>query len=452
MERAFDVARVEGLKTWHLQRVLAKKRDPITHVLFLDEVLFGGGNDKTTGDEDDGDVHGAFGDTRGDADDDDANGDEIQKYVDGSRTSAGVKNMPCAVFISLFSKGAFEVLARSNASAGFAKDALLSGYPRLVYVLETLHLKLLRDSDAKGAPSAVRKNGVDAFLINKIADPVAQAYHARVFSCLAEPVDSLLSPNTLQQIANSVVSGGVSGSAGAGRGGEDVRRFLSRVRQELDAVALRPGLVAEVMRTGVAKALVLMSKRAETAMNTSHEARYFAVGTPVSSAQRANAALASSLEEVIKNLGKIIPHLASAPSEALQGALATLRETARDIVNTTLASALAKINAHFAAMHDEDWSGGPPPGQVIISFTPFRLCDGPYSSCEGTAVPLHITLPCLRNTHHNRLTLSALIVQGRVALRREGGGGARVARRIRVLRVVPSIRQRRRDIGAVAIG
>ena len=34
---AMDVARARGMSAWHLQRVLAKKRDPITHALFLDE-------------------------------------------------------------------------------------------------------------------------------------------------------------------------------------------------------------------------------------------------------------------------------------------------------------------------------------------------------------------------------------------------------------------------------
>ena len=34
---AMDVARARGMSAWHLQRVLAKKRDPIAHALFLDE-------------------------------------------------------------------------------------------------------------------------------------------------------------------------------------------------------------------------------------------------------------------------------------------------------------------------------------------------------------------------------------------------------------------------------
>ena len=34
-----DKLRVSVVAVWHVQRVLAKKRDPLTHVLFIDECL-----------------------------------------------------------------------------------------------------------------------------------------------------------------------------------------------------------------------------------------------------------------------------------------------------------------------------------------------------------------------------------------------------------------------------
>jgi hypothetical protein len=83
-----------GMSAWHLQRVLAKKRDPISHALFLDEVT----------------THAA---------------------------GAGAKRAPpCERFIASFSKGMGEVLQRSHAAAGFARDTLLVGFPRLVTLLE----------------------------------------------------------------------------------------------------------------------------------------------------------------------------------------------------------------------------------------------------------------------------------------------------------------------------
>ena len=66
---------------------------------------------------------------------------------------------------------------------------------------------------------------------------------------------------------------------------EDVRRFLLRVREELDAVAAHPALVTQVMG-GVAKALRLMAQKAEYGAVAGPEARTLVIGQPATSAQR----------------------------------------------------------------------------------------------------------------------------------------------------------------------
>ena len=92
LERAHEC----GMAAWHVQRVVAKKRDPMTHALFLDEI--------------------------------------------GAPT-------PCEAFVAAFAKGAGEAIQRSFATVGFAKDALLSGYPRLMDLLDALHDGLLKETD-----------------------------------------------------------------------------------------------------------------------------------------------------------------------------------------------------------------------------------------------------------------------------------------------------------------
>ena len=364
IESALDAAKANCLAVWHLQRVLAKKRDPITHALFLDEVL---GEDEDCQDEPpeerveeenlprDGYDGATF------ATDD--------RFTDARASSKRVARAPCRRFIDQFSKGAYEALARAHASAGFAKDALLAGYPRLVTALETLHARLARDSDAKGAPSAVAGDGGDARRLAKIAEPVAQAYMGRAFQRLSEPVDALLSPSALQSLAQSVSVSTSVGSAGAGRGAADVRRFLARVREELDAVASRQKLAAAVAESGVAKALRLMARRAETAVSVGADARAFAVGQPATAAHRANAALAASLERVCASMFKLLRDPAMAErannslANSLRSATLSVAETARDVANVILEAAFERVSAHLAAMHDEDWAGGPPPGE-----------------------------------------------------------------------------------------
>ena len=368
LERALDAARADCLAVWHLQRVLAKKRDPITHALFLDEAL-GPFFDVDETREAETETFSR------DADLSCARENEDDVWVAerrrGGSSSARAARAPCRRFVGQFSKGAGEALARAHASAGFAKDALLAGYPRLVALLETLHARLARDSDAKGTPSAVAGDGGDARRLARIAEPVAQAYLGRAFQRLSEPVDALLSPSAPQTLAQSVSMGvSTGGSAGAGRGAEDVRRFLARAREELDAVAARPNLAAAVAESGVAKALRLMARRAESAVATSADARAFAVGQPATGAQRANAALAVSLERVCAAMAKATRDVAlDAPGHAasikasLLSATTALAETARDVAAVTLDAAFERISAHLAAMHDEDWAEGPPPGE-----------------------------------------------------------------------------------------
>ena len=359
LEGALDAARADCLAVWHLQRVLAKKRDPITHALFLDEVL-GDHLEDATETEAEG-ASRPFGPFE----------DDVWVAERRRASSARAARALCRAFIDQFSKGAGEALARAHASAGFAKDALLAGYPRMVALLETLHARLARDSDAKGTPSAVAGDGGDARRLARIAEPVAQAYLGRAFQRLSEPVDALLSPSALQTLAQSVSMGvSMGGSAGAGRGAEDVRRFLARVREELDAVAARPNLAAAVAESGVAKALRLMARRAESAVATSADARAFAVGQPATGAQRANAALAVSLERVCAAMAKATrdpaldaPGHAASIKASLLSATTALAETARDVAAVTLDAAFERISAHLAAMHDEDWAGGPPPGE-----------------------------------------------------------------------------------------
>ena len=289
---ASEAMHAAGMAAWHLQRVLAKKRDPISHALFLDEA-----------------------------------------------TTGGSRPAPCERFLSAVAKGAGEAVQRAHAAAGFSRDTLLAGFPRLLTLLEGLHDRLARDSAdaAKGVPPAVRADGSDRRALLKAADAVQAAFLARSLTRLSEPVNALLSPSALQSLAGAVDSLALSGGGGGGGGGggsvgtraaeEDVRRFLTRVRQELDGAAQHPALVSQVAGC-VAKALRLMAQKAEFGVAAGPEARRLAVGTPATSAQRANAALAAALEEVCAALGAVAPQLPAASRAALEPALVQVAEVA----------------------------------------------------------------------------------------------------------------------------
>jgi uncharacterized membrane protein YgcG len=325
------------MSAWHLQRVLAKKRDPISHALFLDEALGSAG------------------------------------------TVTGRRAAPCERFIVAFSKGAGEVLQRSYAAAGFARDTLLVGFPRLVTLLEGLHERLARDSDgaggagSKGVPPAVRKDGSDLGVLVKSADAIANAYLARSLLRLSEPVNALLSPSALQSLQGLVGGGGSGGGGGGGgtvgtrKARADGRRFLLRVREELDAVVAHPALVTQVMG-GVAKALRLMAQKAEFGTVAGSEAKILTVGTAATSAQRANAALAAALEEVCAALGAVAPQLPATPRSLLEQALSQVAEVAAEAMAPVIKAAAEACDAQVLLMHKEDWAGGPPPGERCSAY------------------------------------------------------------------------------------
>eukprot|EP00897_Mesotaenium_endlicherianum_P004801 jgi/Mesen1/4349/ME000022S03639 len=96
------------LATWHLQRVLAKKRDPITHVVFLDEVVQPGEPTLT---------------------------EKVWEAVVRAMTSQ---------------------LKAAFTASSFIKETFVGSYPRLVGLLEALLDRLARDTEVKGVPPAVQ--------------------------------------------------------------------------------------------------------------------------------------------------------------------------------------------------------------------------------------------------------------------------------------------------------
>ena len=173
IDTAMDAVHENAMSVWHLQRVLAKKRDPLSSALFLEEVV----------------------------------------------GRAASQQALCDRFWAAFAKGVSEHLSRTHAAAGFVAGALQKGFPRLVGAMEAAVSKCARDADAaKGAPGCVRKDGTTRAQVLRAVDPIAAAFFAR-------------SLNRLTEAANACFI------SGRGLDKASVDKFLSRVRGEIDAVA-----------------------------------------------------------------------------------------------------------------------------------------------------------------------------------------------------------------------
>lgn len=128
---------------WHLQRVLSKKRDPFTHVLFLDEVL--------------------------------QEGDPL---------------LTERVWEALVKAFASQMKAASTASS-FVKEIFTLGYPKLLSMIENLLERISRDTDIKGVLPAVSSEGK----VQMIAaiDPFQTSFLALCLSRLSDLVNSVFS-------------------------------------------------------------------------------------------------------------------------------------------------------------------------------------------------------------------------------------------------------------------
>eukprot|EP00271_Cylindrocystis_brebissonii_P008357 TRINITY_DN22545_c0_g1_i1.p1 TRINITY_DN22545_c0_g1~~TRINITY_DN22545_c0_g1_i1.p1 ORF type:complete len:876 (+),score=237.99 TRINITY_DN22545_c0_g1_i1:407-3034(+) len=172
------------LATWHLQRVLAKKRDPISHMVFLDEV---------------------------------------------------VKKKPGEL---LPTEKVWEALIRAFASqlkaaftgSSFVKETFVSGYPRLLAAAEGLLQRLASDTDVKGGPPAVRPEDRTNFI--GALEPFQSAYLGQSHVRLTELVNSLLP----------------AGWRGGIPPVESVGRFVGRLQEEVEVVKAHPQLTLLVLR------------------------------------------------------------------------------------------------------------------------------------------------------------------------------------------------------------
>ncbi|KAG9439155.1 hypothetical protein H6P81_019320 [Aristolochia fimbriata] len=101
---------------WHLQRVLSKKRDPFTHVLFLDVVL-----------------------------------------------QVGDPTLTDRVWEALVKSFASQLKSAFTTSS-FVKEIFTLGYPKLFSTMENLLDRISRDTDVKGVPPAISSEGKDQML------------------------------------------------------------------------------------------------------------------------------------------------------------------------------------------------------------------------------------------------------------------------------------------------
>eukprot|EP00775_Hariotina_reticulata_P013433 gene13433-13561_t len=137
---ASDTLAAGALAVWHLQRVVAKKRDPLSHVLFLDVVCHPG-----------------------------------QQLLTERFWSEALRSL----------SDVFAAAARPS-RGGFVRDALTASYPRLVGLLEGAFNRILTESRLKGVLPAASPDQLSALL--DVSAPFREAYLAAGLARMQEAV------------------------------------------------------------------------------------------------------------------------------------------------------------------------------------------------------------------------------------------------------------------------
>lgn len=141
MGPCIDQLHVIVVAVWHLQRVLSKKRDPISHVGFLDEVL--------------------------------QSGDQLLT----ERVWEGLVK-------------AFTTQMRSSFTASsFIKETFVSGYPKLLSMIMNLLERLTRDTEVKGVLPAIKDQDREQLLA--ALEPFQTAYLTQCLNRLSELVNGM---------------------------------------------------------------------------------------------------------------------------------------------------------------------------------------------------------------------------------------------------------------------
>ncbi|KAH9576128.1 hypothetical protein CY35_01G146200 [Sphagnum magellanicum] len=126
---------------WHLQRVLSKKRDPISHIGFLDEVL-----------------------------------------------QAGDPMLTEQVWEALVNSFGSQMKSAFTASS-FVKEIFVMGYPKLLGLIDSLVERLFRDTDVKGVPPAIKAEAREQLIA--ALEPFQTAFLGKSLARLSDFVNSI---------------------------------------------------------------------------------------------------------------------------------------------------------------------------------------------------------------------------------------------------------------------
>ncbi|XP_040268774.1 conserved oligomeric Golgi complex subunit 5 isoform X2 [Bufo bufo] len=334
MEKLMDQIYASCVQVQHLQKVLTKKRDPVSHVCFIDEIAKDGQSD-------------------------------ILYTFWNSVTQILSSHFEKATTFSTFLKQAFEgeypKLLRlyndlwkrlqqysQNLQGSFTSSGNSDFVPELQQIEDdTRDVFTMKKLDQEylqlcvGLSHKIPKTYIPEKMLKDSLQPYEAAYLSKSLSRLFDPINLVFPPG-----------GRNSPSA------DELESIIKTVVSEMNVAAVDPNLCIAVSKN-IAKTIQLFGVKSEQLLSTQGDASQ--VIGPLTEGQRRNVAVVNSLYRLHQSIQKVISGQNSLPAAAEQNitaAMKTIDNLMGNAVQPLINSVGDSVEAIIITMHQEDFSGG----------------------------------------------------------------------------------------------
>ncbi|KAL6459736.1 hypothetical protein MHYP_G00314950 [Metynnis hypsauchen] len=375
LEKLMDLICAACSQVQHLQKVLTKKRDPVTHVCFIDEIVK------------------------------DGHPDILYIFWNSITQMLSVE------------------LQKTTEASTFLKQALEGEFPKLLRLYNELWKRLQQYSANIQVAPVGGGSGLELDLTtpeNDIQDlftSTKQDYNPeKALKSSLQPYEAAYLSKSLSRLFDPInlvfPQGGYSPPSS-----DEMDSIIKTIASELNVALVDPGLTVAVAKN-VAKTVQLFCVKSEQLLCTQGDASQ--VIGPLTEGQRRNVAVVNSLYQLQQAVSKVISGLALPldAERALTASLESVQALMGSAVQPLLMSVTDSVEAILITMHQEDFSGPLPAGdkpdmpcslymrelQGFVArvmndyFRPLQCLDFLYDSTEAIAqraIALFIRHACL---------------------------------------------------------
>ncbi|KAK9399373.1 conserved oligomeric Golgi complex subunit 5 [Crotalus adamanteus] len=320
MEKLMDQICAACGQVQHLQKVLSKKRDPVTHVCFIDELAKDGHSDILY---------------------------TFWTAVIQTLASEFQKASETSMFLKQAFEGEYPKLLRlyndfwkrlQQYSENIQRNVITNGGPESLSELPQI------DDDEQDIFMQKKQDYDPEKALKSSLQPYEAAYLSKSLSRLFDPINLVFPP------------GGRNPPSA-----DELDSIIKIIASELNVAAVDANLSFAVSKN-VAKTIQLFGVKSEQLLSTQGEASQ--VIGPLTEGQRRNVAVVNSLYKLHQSVLKVISNQSGFPTaseETVHAALKTIHDLMGNAVQPLLDSVGDSIQAIIMTLHQEDFSGSLPP-------------------------------------------------------------------------------------------